>query len=282
MAEPIPTVRQYRLAQSLRELRGEATMTQEQVAARMDWHVSKLFRLENARSPRVNWLDIQGLLDLYGVGSPQREALIQLAKDAKKRGWWTSYQDVFTGSFVALEDEADLVRYYSSELVPGLFQTERYARAVIRSLRPTYDEQSVERRVTARLARQDIFNREKPIHLDFILNEAVIRRSVGGPEVMIEQLHKLKEIAESQAATLRLLPFASGAHTAMEGAFTIFSFPDDEYPDVVYIEGMMGDLYLESVESVTRYRESFGRLEHDSLSPTDTMDAIDTLMREYR
>lgn len=282
MAEPIPTVRQYRLAQSLRELRSDAKMTQEQVAARMDWHVSKLFRLENARSPRVNWLDIQGLLDLYGVGSPQREALIQLAKDAKKRGWWTNYQDVFTGSFVALEDEATLIRYYSPELVPGLFQTERYARAVIQSLRPTYDEQSVERRVAARMARQAIFDKEKPLHLDFILNEAVIRRAVGGAEVMVEQLHALKKVAESPSANLRLLPFTSGAHTAMEGAFTIFSFPDEEYPDVVYIEGMMGDLYLESVEGVTRYRQAFNRLEHDSLSAADTIDVIDTLTREYR
>lgn len=282
MAEPIPTVRQYRLAQSLRELRSEAKMTQEQVAARMDWHVSKLFRLENARSPRVNWLDIQGLLDLYGVGSPQREALIQLAKDAKKRGWWTNYQDVFTGSFVALEDEATHVRYYSPELVPGLFQTERYARAVIQALRPTYDAQSIERRVEARMARQEIFSREKPLHLDFILNEAVLRRAVGGSAVMSEQLRALKELVGGSTATLRLLPFTSGAHTAMEGAFTIFSFPNEEYPDVVYIEGMMGDLYLESVESVARYRQAFDRLEHGSLPPTETIDTIDTLMKEYR
>ncbi|WP_067599192.1 helix-turn-helix domain-containing protein [Nocardiopsis listeri] len=282
MAEPIPTVRQYRLAQALRELRTEAKMTQEQVAAHMDWHVSKLFRLENARSPRVNWLDIQGLLDLYGVASPQREALIQLAKDAKKRGWWTSYQDVFTGSFVALEDETNLIRYYSSELVPGLFQTEKYARAIIQALRPGYDMQSVERRVSARMARQRIFEREKPLHLDFILNEAVVRRAIGGREVMAEQLEALHKTASSQSATLRLLPFGSGAHTAMEGAFTIFSFPEDQYPDVVYIEGMMGDLYLESVESVSRYREAFKNLSQAALSPSDTMDRIDSLAREYR
>ncbi|WP_017604379.1 helix-turn-helix domain-containing protein [Nocardiopsis alkaliphila] len=282
MAEPIPTVRQYRLAQALRELRAEAKMTQEQVAARMDWHVSKLFRLENARSPRVNWLDIQGLLDLYGVASPQREALIQLAKDAKKRGWWTSYQDVFTGSFVALEDETHLIRYYSSELVPGLFQTEEYARAIIQALRPGYDMQSVERRVSARMARQRICERESPLHLDFILNEAVVKRVVGGRDVMAEQLEALHKIASSQSATLRLLPFDSGAHTAMEGAFTIFSFPEDQYPDVVYIEGMMGDLYLESVESVSRYREAFKNLSQAALSPSDTMDRIDSLAREYR
>ncbi|WP_017573744.1 helix-turn-helix domain-containing protein [Nocardiopsis halotolerans] len=282
MAEPIPTVRQYRLAQSLRELRAEAKMTQEQVAARMDWHVSKLFRLENARSPRVNWLDIQGLLDLYGVASPQREALIQLAKDAKKRGWWTSYQDVFTGSLVALEDETHLIRRYSSELIPGLLQTEAYARAVIQALRPRYDEQSVERRVTARMARQRILKREKPLHLDFVLNEAVLRRQVGDNDLMAEQLQALRKAAEDPDVTLRLLSFDAGAHSAMEGAFTIFSFPEDQYPDVVYIEGMMGDLYLESVESVNRYRTAFESLRDSALSPSDTMDFITSKAREFR
>lgn len=282
MAEPIPTVRQYRLAQDLRELRAAAKMTQEQVAAHMDWHVSKLFRLENARSPRVNWLDIQGLLDLYGVASPQREALIQLAKDAKKRGWWTSYQDVFTGSLVALEDETHLIRRYSSELIPGLLQTKAYARAVIQALRPRYDEQSVERRVAARMARQQILKREKPLHLDFILNEAVLRRQVGGRELMVEQLEALCTAAEDTDATLRLLPFEAGAHSAMEGAFTIFSFPEDQYPDVVYIEGMMGDLYLESVESVNRHRTAFESLRDSALSPSDTMDFITSKAREFR
>ena len=257
-------------------------MTQEQVAARMDWHVSKLFRLENARSPRVNWLDIQGLLDLYGVASPQREALIQLAKDAKKRGWWTSYQDVFTGSLVALEDETHLIRRYSSELIPGLLQTEAYARAVIQALRPRYDEQSVERRVMARMARQQVLKREDPLHLDFILNEAVLRRQVGGEELMAEQMKALYAAAEGPHVTLRLLPFEVGAHSAMEGAFTIFSFPEDQYPDVVYIEGMMGDLYLESVESVNRYRTAFESLRDLAMSPSDTMDFITSKARELR
>ncbi|GAA0987396.1 helix-turn-helix transcriptional regulator [Nocardiopsis tropica] len=282
MADPIPTVRQYRLAQDLRELRAGAKMTQEQVAASMDWHVSKLFRLENARSPRVNWLDIQGLLDLYGVASPQREALIQLAKDSKKRGWWTTYQDVFTGSFVALEDEAHLIRYYSSELVPGLFQTESYARAVIQALRPSYDSESVERRVAARMARQRVLEREKPLHLDFVLNEAAIRRNVGGREVMIEQLQTLHQVAGTSTATLRLLPFHTGTHAGMEGAFTVFSFPKELYPDVVYIEGMMGDLYLESSESVSRYRDAFESLRQSALPPSDTMEYIDALAREFR
>jgi transcriptional regulator with XRE-family HTH domain len=156
MADHIPTVRQRRLAQALRELRHEAGLTQDAVAARMGWHTSKLFRLENARSPRVDWLDVKELMDLYGVRSPHREAFIQLAKDARMMGWWTPYRDVFTGSYVALEDEASAMRLYCPELVPGLLQTEDYARAVIRAVRPGYDDESVERRVTARLTRQKV------------------------------------------------------------------------------------------------------------------------------
>src|ERR1700760_1529265 len=146
MAEHIPTVRQRRLAQALRELRREAGLTQDAVGVRMGWHTSKLFRLENARSPRVDWLDVKELMEMYGVGSPHREALIQLARDAQMRGWWTPYRDVFTGSYVALEDESSAMRLYCPELVPGLMQTEDYARAVIRAVRPGYDAESVERR----------------------------------------------------------------------------------------------------------------------------------------
>src|ERR1700743_3745755 len=192
MADHIPTVRQRRLAQALRELRHEAGLTQDAVAARMDWHTSKLFRLENARSPRVNWLDVRELMDMYGVRSPHREALIQLAKDARMMGWWTPYRDVFTGSYVALEDEASAMRLYCPELVPGLLQTEDYARAVIRAVRPGYDEESVERRVIARLARQkELLDRISPLDLALVLNEAVLRRLVGGAPTLGAQLPAL-------------------------------------------------------------------------------------------
>jgi transcriptional regulator with XRE-family HTH domain len=197
MAEHIPTVRQRRLAQALRELRREAGLTQDAVGVRMGWHTSKLFRMENARSPRVDWLDVKELMEMYGVGSPHREALIQLARDARMRGWWTPYRDVFTGSYVALEDESSAMRLYCPELVPGLLQTEDYARAVIRAVRPGYDEESVERRVIARLARQkELLDRISPLDLALVLNEAVLRRLVGGAPTMAAQLRALAGAAQ--------------------------------------------------------------------------------------
>jgi transcriptional regulator with XRE-family HTH domain len=281
MADHIPTVRQRRLAQALRELRHEAALTQDAVAARMGWHSSKLFRLENARSPRVDWLDVRELMDLYGVTSPHREALIQLARDARMMGWWTPYRDVFTGSYVALEDEASAMRLYCPELVPGLLQTEHYARAVIRAVRPGYDDESVERRVTARLVRQKaLLDRENSPELLFVLNEAVLRRQVGDGHVMAAQLRALADAAARPRVTLQVLPFSAGAHAALEGGFVLIEFPDEQDPDVVYVEGIMGDLYLESVEEIKRYQLAFERIQAIALGSRETLALISVLERE--
>jgi transcriptional regulator with XRE-family HTH domain len=281
MAEHIPTVRQRRLAQALRELRREAGLTQDAVGARMGWHTSKLFRMENARSPRVDWLDVKELMEMYGVGSPHREALIQLARDARMRGWWTPYRDVFTGSYVALEDESSAMRLYCPELVPGLLQTEDYARAVIRAVRPGYDEESVERRVIARLARQkELLDRISPLDLALVLNEAVLRRLVGGAPTMAAQLRALAGAAQRPGVMLQVLPFSAGAHASLEGGFVLIKFPEETDPDVVYVEGIMGDLYLESVEEVKRYQSAFERNQAVALSPRESSAFMSALARE--
>jgi len=281
MADHIPTVRQRRLAQALRELRHEAGLTQEAVAARMGWHSSKLFRLENARSPRVDWLDVRELMDMYGVPSPHREALIQLARDARMMGWWTPYRDVFTGSYVALEDEASAMRLYCPELIPGLLQTEHYARTVIRAVRPGYDEESVERRVAARLARQKaLLDREASAELRCVLNEAVLRRQVGDAHVQGAQLRALADAAGRPGLAIQVLPFSAGAHAGLEGGFVLIEFPSEQDPDVVYVEGIMGDLYLESVEEVKRYQSAFERIQKSALSAHETLTMIGALARE--
>jgi hypothetical protein len=281
MADHIPTVRQRRLAQALRELRQEAGLTQDAVAARMGWHTSKLFRMENARNPRVDWIDVKELMDTYGVRSPHREALIQLARDARMRGWWTPYRDVFTGSYVALENESSTMRLYCPELVPGLLQTEEYARAVIRAVRPGYDEDSVERRVTARLARQKVLlDRVPPPDLELVLNEAVLRRLVGSEQVMAAQLGALADAAQRPGVTLQVLPFSAGAHASLEGGFVLIEFPEETDPDVVYVEGIMGDLYLESVEEVKRYQSAFERIQAVALAPKEISAFISALARK--
>jgi Domain of unknown function (DUF5753)/Helix-turn-helix domain len=281
MADHIPTVRQRRLAQALRELRHEAGLTQDAVGTRMGWHTSKLFRLENARSPRVDWLDVRELMDMYGVRSPHREALIQLAKDTRMMGWWTPYRDVFTGSYVALEDEASAMRLYCPELVPGLLQTEAYARAVIRAVRPGYDEESVERRVAARLTRQKmLLGRASPPELVLVLNEAVLRRLVGDAHVMAAQLEALHTAAQQRRVSLQVLPFSAGAHASLEGGFVLIQFPEEDDPDVVYVEGIMGDLYLESVEEVKRYQSAFERNQAVAFGPQESLTFIEKMVRQ--
>ena len=281
MADHIPTVRQRRLARALRELRHDAGLTQEAVAARMGWHTSKLFRMENARSPRVDWLDVKELMEMYGVRSPHREALIQLARDARMRGWWTPYRDVFTGSYIALEDESSAMRLYCPELVPGLLQTEDYARAVIRAVRPGYDEESVERRVTARLTRQKVLlDRAFPPELTLVLNEAVPRRAIGSAGVMATQLRALAAAAERPQLTLQVLPFSAGGHAGLEGGFVLIEFPEETDPDVVYVEGIMGDLYLESVEEVKRYQSAFERIQAVALKAEESLTFISAMARE--
>jgi transcriptional regulator with XRE-family HTH domain len=281
MADHIPTVRQRRLAQALRELRHEAGLTQDAVAARMGWHTSKLFRLENARSPRVDWLDVKELMDMYGVRSPHREALIQLARDARMMGWWTPYRDVFTGSYVALEDEASAMRLYCPELIPGLLQTEAYARAVIHAVRPGYDDESVERRVTARLTRQKVLlDRASPPQLVLVLNEAVLRRLVGDAHVMTAQLQALAAAAQRPQVILQVLPFSAGAHASLEGGFVLIQFPEETDPDVVYVEGIMGDLYLESVGEVKRYQSAFERIQTVAFSPEESLTVISEMASE--
>ena len=281
MADHIPTVRQRRLAQALRELRHEAGLTQDVVVARMGWHTSKLFRMENARSPRVDWLDVKELMEMYGVRSPHREALIQLARDTRLRGWWTPYRDVFTGSYVALEDESSAMRLYCPELVPGLLQTEDYARTVIRAVRPGYDDENVERRVTARLARQKmLLDRARPPALGLVLNESVLRRLIGGRPVMAAQLRALAEAAQRPQVTLQVLPFSAGAHASLEGGFVLIKFPEETDPDVVYVEGIMGDLYLESVEEVKRYQSAYERIQAVALSPRESSAFMSAAARE--
>jgi hypothetical protein len=247
----------------------------------MSWHSSKLFRLENARSPRVDWVDVKELLDLYGVTSPNRDALVQLARDARRRGWWTPYSDVFTGSFVALEDAACSLRTYQSELIPGLLQTEDYARTIIRAVRPNLTDEETERRVTARMARQTaVLDRDGPPEMLCILNESVIRRPVGGPMTMRSQLRALIDANRRPHVRIHMLPFQAGVHSAIEGSFVLLGFPERHDPDVAYVEGAMGDLYLESVEEVQRYTLLFQHACIIALNTDDTTKMLAAAAKE--
>ncbi|MBX6765607.1 MAG: helix-turn-helix domain-containing protein [Actinomadura rubrobrunea] len=268
-----PTVRGRRLARELRRLRENLGLTLQDVADQLNWARATLSRVETAQTrPKVG--DVARMLELYGVPSPERDALMTLAREAGQRGWWTAYADVFTGSYVALEDEASAIHTWDPQLVHGLLQTEDYARAVITAGRMLPGPVEIERRVAARKARQALLDRKDAPLLHVVLDEAVLHRPIGGPSVMNAQLRKLATMAERPKVTVQVLPYGAGEHAGLDGRFTILSFPDAADPDIAYVEGTMGDVYVESAEETGVHRRRFDRIVEAALSPEDSAHLI--------
>jgi transcriptional regulator with XRE-family HTH domain len=268
-----PTVRRRRLSGELRRLRDQAQLTIDDVAEKLDCSASKISRIETGHvsvTPR----DTREMLKLYGVEPNQLEALVQLAKEARKKGWWHSYNEVFTGAFVGLEAETSSLRAYQALLVPGLLQTEDYMRAVIRAARPDATEAHVEKRVKARLARQRLLTDLDPPRYWAVIDEAVLCRTVGGPKVMHAQLNWLIARASLPHVTIQVLPFSAGAHAGMEGPFLILGFPEQADPDVVYVDNTTAGIYLEEPAEILRYTLMFDHLRAAALAPDDTLTRI--------
>jgi transcriptional regulator with XRE-family HTH domain len=264
-----PTVRRRRLAAELRRLRQAAKLTIDQVAETLEWSGGKVSKIENARVsvlPR----DARRLLDVYGVPQgPERDLLLSLARESRERGWWQQYGEAvpeWFATYVGLEAEASAISVYQAEVVPGLLQTERYAAALHRAELMNATEEEVEQHVAVRMQRQKRLEQPDAPQLWAVLNEAVIRRNVGGREVMREQLAKLVEAASAPNITLQILPFSGGAHAAMDSAFWIVSFDPPTDGDIVYFEHPTCSLYLDKAQEIARYRLVYEHLRAASLS----------------
>jgi transcriptional regulator with XRE-family HTH domain len=269
-----PTVRRRRLASELRRLREAADLTIDEVGEKLECSASKVSRIETGHvgvTPR----DARDMLALYGITGDEQEALVQLAREARKRGWWHAYNEVFTGTFVGLEADASSLRAFQALLVPGLLQTERYAHAVIRALRPDAEDAAIRRRVAARMARQELLSDSPPVEYWAVVDEAVLHRVVDGPEVMAEQLYRMVADADKPNVTVQVVPFGAGAHPGMEGPFLIMGFPEQADPDVVYVDDSTSSgLYLEEPLDVRRYALMFDHLRAAALKPDDSVDLI--------
>ncbi|GLZ39442.1 helix-turn-helix transcriptional regulator [Actinokineospora sp. NBRC 105648] len=268
-----PTVRRRRLAAELRRFREAAELTIDEVGEKLECSASKISRIETGHvgvTPR----DVRDMLELYGIEEDRREALVQLAREARQKGWWHSYNEVFTGSFVGLEAEASSLHTHQALLVPGLLQTEGYTKAVIRAIRPDADEAEVDLRVQGRLARQRLLTDPHPPEYWAVIDEAVLHRVTGGPEVMHAQLTRLVAAATMPNVTLQVVPFGAGAHPGMEGPFLILGFPEQADPDVVYVENTTSGVYLEQPTDVRRYTLMFDHLRAAALRPDDTVDLV--------
>ncbi|MET8387658.1 helix-turn-helix transcriptional regulator [Streptosporangium canum] len=266
-----PTVRLRRLAAELRRLRQQAGLSQDDVAEKTNVNSVTLYRIETAKTkPQLRTLI--ALLDVYGVTGSERADLIALQKEAKQRGWLHSFDadlpDQYT-ALISLEAEAQQAINYESLFIPGLLQTEDYARAVIRGVLPIATEAEVESFVTARMQRQTLLENETPLRLWAIIDQAALCRTVGGDEVMRAQLDHLIQQAQRPHITVQIIPFSAGAHPGMPGSFIVLKFSLDD-PDVIYIDSMAGDLFLEKEGDIQRYNDICEHLRAIALSPADT------------
>jgi len=276
-----PTVLRILLGAQLRKLREARGVSREEAGYTIRASESKISRMELGRVG-FKERDVSDLLILYGMSrAEERDALLRLLEDANAPGWWHRFADVLPSwfqSYVGLEAAASLIRTYELQFVPGLLQTEDYARAVIKIGRTGTSDLALDQRVTLRMARQQVLTRALPVHLWAVLDEAVLRRPIGGCEVMRGQLEHLIAASKIPNVTLQIAPFAAGGYAGAGGAFSILRFPDDQMPDVVYAELLTSALYLDKREDVDRYLEAMERLCVEAQPPDHTADTITTLL----
>ncbi|MFC5218118.1 helix-turn-helix domain-containing protein [Streptomyces coerulescens] len=281
-----PAVRRRKLGAELRALRTGAGLTSGEAARLAGWHQSKVSRIETGASG-VKPADVRLLLDVYGVRDAQlRELLLVLAGSDEGGGrhhWWHAYRGVLPPTyrdFISLESQARAMRTLETSVVPGLLQTPEYARAVTRAAVGGLDGDADDRLdalVAVRLARQDVLRADPPLKLSAVLDEAVLRREIGGPEVMARQLSRLMEAAQLPQVRLQVLPFRAGEHIGLTGPFVIFSFSSTSDLDVVVLDHLTSSLYLERKEDLQAYTEAFNTLRIHALSPEESLDYIAAL-----
>jgi transcriptional regulator with XRE-family HTH domain len=272
-SKPSPTLLRRQLGAELRRLRERTQRTVADVAAGLGWSQSKLSRIETA-TIGIRGADLERLLTEYEVGDKERSRLLALRGQARQRAWWEAYGDALPDPYetlIGFEAEAGAIRTYEAQVVPGLLQTDEYAKAVTQA-DGVYDEPEVlGQRVAVRMARQAVLTREPPPTLWAILDEAVLRRPIGGPDVLRRQLLRLVEVSERSTVTIQVLPFAVGAHRALAGSFAILEFPGESDHPLVYSEGMTGGVFRSKSEEVQSYSTSFESLYESALDPESSL-----------
>jgi transcriptional regulator with XRE-family HTH domain len=277
------TVLRMLLGSQLRRLREAAGITPEQAGYEIRASRSKISRLENGRVG-LKRRDMTDLLTLYGVTDEDlRSRFLALVHQANEPDWWTKYGDILPDwfeTYLGLEAAAATIRSFEVQFVHGLFQTEDYARAVTRRGRKAAPGDEIERWVALRLKRQDLLRRPNPPRIWSVMDEAVLRRPVGGREVMSAQFRRLIEIAGLSHVTLQVVPFATGGHPGESGSFTVLRFEERDLPDVVYLEQLTGAIYLDQRSDVEHYLEVVDELSSEALTPDESTRFIEQVARE--
>jgi transcriptional regulator with XRE-family HTH domain len=278
-----PTVLRILLGTQLRKLREDKGITREAAGYVIRSSESKISRMELGRVS-FKERDVADLLTLYGLtDDEERTALLTLARDANTPGWWHRASDILPSWFqpyVGLESAATIIRTYELQFVPGLLQTADYARAVIRIAHGNAQPSELERRVNVRLERQKLLTRSDPPQLWAVIDEGALRRLVGGPDVMRTQIAALIDATKMPNVQLQIMPFDFGGHAGAGGAFSILRFPDQELPDIVYVEQLASALYLDKREDVELYLEAMERLAVEADPPADTAETLGQILGE--
>jgi len=276
-----PTAVRIALGTQLRRLREDRNVSVAEAAQVIRATHSKISRLERGRSgPKQR--DVADLLSLYGVADEvQRAQLLALARQASTPGWWQQYSDVVPDWFelyIGLERAAAAIQAYEVQFIHGLLQTEEYARAVVRIGREDVPAEQISRRVSVRMTRQQLLTQPGPAEVWAVLDEAALRRSPGGPELMSRQLEHLLQVAELPNVTVQVVPFGAGPHAAAGGPFAILRFPQPDVPDLVYLEQLSSALYLDDPDDVASYMAVMRQLQVQAMTEADSTQLIHALL----
>lgn len=276
-----PTVRQRELAARLRKLRIDLELNVDEVAKELLCSSTKISRIETG-ARRATLRDVRDLSRLYKVTDEVADELMELAQEAREPGWWTKFTDLKLSPYIGLEQDATVINYFSMYFLHGLVQTEEYARSIIKGMTPKISPEVFEQRVEARRLRQELLNRDKPPRFRMLLDESVLYRQIGGPDVMAAQLDKILLLMQEQKVSVQIIPFEAGAYDSSDSNFVYLKFDDrPDLPDIVFVEGLVSHLYHERPDETERYRESFENLRDLALSPSESRIRITEMRHKY-
>lgn len=284
MREPrSPSLRLRRLAAELRRARESADYTVTRTAKELGWSPPKVSKMETTETKRINAADLDKLLDLYKITDQEtRTAMQALARDARERGWWAKYKGLFGDRALAdFEAEASSIRTFEALCIPGLLQTPEYAEALFEGGRYT-SAAEIRNRVEYRMARREILTRFSPARLRAVLDEAALRRLIGGPEVMRGQLDHLLHMAQMPNIDVQIVPFGAGSHAGLTSPFMILDFPEPLDTPIVWIGTLAGSVFLEQEEEIGRYTVTFGDLQGSALSTKQSAEFIKDVAASLR
>ncbi|HEY3561622.1 MAG TPA: helix-turn-helix transcriptional regulator [Kribbella sp.] len=283
-AQSGPTTLRIILGGHLRRMRAAAGISRSDAGWEIRSSESKISRMELGRVG-LKERDVADLLKLYGLDDDEeRDRLLALAREANNPGWWHRFGDVLPSwfhSYLDLEASAQLIRIYELQFVPGLLQTKEYIRAVIQLGRGMIPAEEVERRISLRVNRQEVMSRPDPVRVWAVIDEAALRRPIGGTKVIVEQLNHLMEVSHLPNVTLQVVPLSIGGHAAAGGSFSILRFPDSDLPDTVYIEHLTSALYLDKLDELDQYTAAMESLCVAAPQPNKTRDILLNIRKDF-